>query len=583
MKKKIIAAMLLLSVCIIASSFAATQKIIPLSDPFYGQIDLMYLLDGRVRPSTSRPWSLEEAEKVFVAVKESRRVPAWLSKEVEGRLEAQGLRFNLGDKASGDVHLDLSLEGYGHTETEKVKLEDQWVHDADDRLPLVRERVEFAFDPGIYAYCDAQYGYGRMEPDSDYYTTSASEFETYFPYGVGALIPYSSISDGLRYQFENDHYSRALDWNVPPATAYFDFNWPKRALLSIGGSYWNFNFSRDRMDWGNSYIGNFVIDNHVDYHEYLRFSAFSDRFKSDFVTMFFDDNPYHDEDADSDVRMLLGHRFELWGTPRFSVSVSENVMYKTSDFDLRYLNPAFIYHNINNRSMFNALLSAGVNTSLFTGFELYGQFVLDQAQAPNEDSSQSTAWGALAGVQYVHPMGKGVLRLVGEAAATTPCLYRRDQVDFLMYNKYFTIDGVSYALDFDYIGFPYGGDAVVTKLMVEYQLPDSTSFSISWLHHAHGEVTMAYPLYVDSSGNPCHDEDYGSTIFKNGVCSRMDIIDLQVSCQWKTKHATLRPEASLAGVWYRAYDHVYTGTKLSDQVADSYFDLQLTIGMTVSI
>ena len=134
----------------------------------------------------------------------------------------------------------------------------------------------------------------------------------------------------------------------------------------------------------------------------------------------------------------MAHRLEWNLFNRMTLVLSENVMYASDMFDVRYLNPAFIYHNLNNVSMFNAIAHAELDISIAKGLNAYGQYVLDQARAPNEPDNKADASGFLVGVEYAHEIETGVLQASLEFAQTTPILYRRADVDFLMFRKYFT-------------------------------------------------------------------------------------------------------------------------------------------------
>ena len=72
------------------------------------------------------------------------------------------------------------------------------------------------------------------------------------------LVDGSSVQKLYTQNFSNNLILKSRD---------FDFQWPKRAILSLGGSNWNFNFGRDRLDWGNSHIGNMVLDDHELYRK----------------------------------------------------------------------------------------------------------------------------------------------------------------------------------------------------------------------------------------------------------------------------------------------------------------------------
>ena len=72
----------------------------------------------------------------------------------------------------------------------------------------------------------------------------------------------------------------------------------------------------------------------------------------------------------------MGHRLEFRARGGLTLALSEDVMYRNDVFDPRYLNPAFIYHNLNNRSMFNAIAHLELDWSPAPGWKLYGQYAL---------------------------------------------------------------------------------------------------------------------------------------------------------------------------------------------------------------
>ncbi|HHU88113.1 MAG TPA: hypothetical protein GXZ38_01985, partial [Spirochaetales bacterium] len=65
-----------------------TQEIIPLSSPLYRHIDRLYILEGRPRPSSARPWSVNEASLILSRIEN--RSP--LYEAIEAILE-ESLRF----------------------------------------------------------------------------------------------------------------------------------------------------------------------------------------------------------------------------------------------------------------------------------------------------------------------------------------------------------------------------------------------------------------------------------------------------------------------------------------------------------
>ena len=165
------------------------------------------------------------------------------------------------------------------------------------------------------------------------------------------------------------------------------------------------------MKWGNGHSGNFVIGDHHDYSDFLRLVLFSDRFSYDWTNMFFETNISSGEGSSTDLefKMLMAHRLEFRILDGLTLAFSENVMYQNDVFDLRHFNPAYIYHNLNSRTMFNAIAHAELDVTLRKGLNLYGQYALDQAVAPNESATQADASAYLVGLEYAHTLSKGIL------------------------------------------------------------------------------------------------------------------------------------------------------------------------------
>lgn len=67
--------------------------------------------------------------------------------------------------------------------------------------------------------------------------------------------------------------------------------------------------------------------------------------------------------------------------------------------------------------------------------------------------------GTFIGLEVAKPLDNGVLSSLLEASMALPSMYRRDAVDFLMIRRYAGLGRTVHL--FDYIGSPYGGDALV--------------------------------------------------------------------------------------------------------------------------
>jgi hypothetical protein len=419
--------------------------------------------------------------------------------------------------------VDLALEMYAHSNTEDYVIEEDWVQRYPDREPLFKTTLELAAGKWFYGVSDFQIGWTYDRTDTDLRFTLDDN-----PEGIAALLPLRGPYPGdsqtplpvyretyYHYLFRySEAYGGSWTSNIPPDLYYLDPRFPKRAFLSFGGDHWNLSFGRDRLSWGNGHSGNLILGGHREFDNFVRFAAFFDRFRYDLGTMIFDKHIYDFIPPSADFphlrpnpapspaksRFFLLHRLEFRVGPRLVVSVSENVMYQDESFNLTYLNPAFIYHNFNESSLFNALAGIEADWAAFRGFNVYLQAVLDEATAPNESTSRAAAWGALGGVEYALPLRlgskAGVLSLSLEGAYTTPMLYRRHLIDFLALTSRTDMGGnTNYVIE--YIGYPYGGDAVVGQFDASLSFPGGGRWALGLFAMLHGSMN---PLVSHNSG-----------------------------------------------------------------------------------
>ena len=494
-----------------------SQEMLPLSSSVYENMKILYLVAGIGAPSNSIPWSKTEANLIL-----SRIDRASLPETIQLVFDAvfneivAGLEIAFDDVFSFGFGADVSIESYYH-ENKAYSQEQDWIYGFEDRKPLVRLSLDFSLLDFFYVYCDAQYGRNRV-----------NHLDTLSPFpniGVGAIIdpkdPNLTDSDAdialdiLErgwYVAYSEIFSQRFLTNVFEYAYDFDFQWPKRALAVFGDAHWNISLARDKIRWGNGNSGNFIIGDHVDYHEYARYVTFSNRFKYEWLNVFFETNPSPQEVPDRKFRILMAHRLEYRLLDWITVAVSENVMYQNNVFDFRYINPAFIYHNVNNRSMLNAIAHVELDFAFAKGLNVYAQYVMDQARAPYEAAVQSDAMGFLAGVEYAQTIGPGILVTSLEHALTSPALYRRDGVDFLMFRKYFShsaTERIGYVVHLDYIGYQYGGDAQVLQWDAKYLIPNTGNIALRIFGMRHGEMGFFTPH--NSAGNNTGLVDYAGT------------------------------------------------------------------------
>jgi len=555
-----------------ARASAVSQEIIPLSSPLYADMDALYLVLGKGTPSNARPWSKTEAGLIL-----SRIDRAPLS-AAETRLYdsiaaaiAPGLKFKVGDGFEAGVSVDLNFEAYAHRNAD-YDLETDWIYGFERRKPMAKLSLDFSIKDFFYTYCDLQYGRNRFNYQDTFVDVSAA-----YPEGIGAIVAQGVSATIVTH---SAIYSQLFLTNILEHSYDFDFQWPKRAIAAIGGQNWNLSFSRDKVSWGNGHSGNFIVDDHTDYQDFMRATAFSDLFKYDWLNIFFETNPSQGEAADTKFRMLMAHRLEFRILKKITFAVSENVMYQNDVFDLKYLNPAFIYHNLNDRSMFNAIAHAEIDYNAAKGLNFYAQFVMDQARAPNESAAQADSMGYMGGIEYAALVGPGSLSSSLEFTQTDPLLYRRDGVDFLMFRKYFTHGnpaGPGYVLSLDYIGHQHGGDAQVLQWDTGYRIPGVGSVGLTLFGMRHGamDIFTSHNIGGDNDGAANYEgaTPSGDAIGETFVASLSGNYEIPRLVRW----AEAPLWAQLDFIAKRTY------TKSTDTYSGESSDLQLTVGCSLKL
>lgn len=559
---------------------ASDAAIIPIGSEAYSFMDLIYALSGNGTPSNARPWSHSEARLILSRVKrDSLPEPARKLYDTIDAIIEDGFRWSMSEGAGFGAHLFINPAIHTHANADDFTDESDWVLDFEKRQHFLKAAVEMGIGSFFYSYCDLLYGYGiYTSHDSDAGTIVTipaflvAQGGLVDPTHVGAL----AIDADSQIGTSSYLFSKEFLFNWPDASKNFDFIWPKRAVFSIGGRAWNLDMSRDRISWGNSHIGNFIVDDHVDFNNYIRFDSYSNRFKYEFLVLFAGTVYDSGEGAtavDKISKMLLAHRLEFRFAPWLTFAISEDVMYQVSAADggiinLSYLNPSFIYHNLNNRSMFNAIAHAELDLQLLPGLSIYTQFCLDQARAPNEGSEQQDAWGILGGIEAAATAGKMILSSSLELACTTPLLYRRDAVDFLTVNRTWAYgSGGGHVAKFDYIGFPYGGDAIALDWRGSITIPQAGRIDMNIRAMEHGEMSMyqSHNSGGDNTGKP----DRELSTPSGDRIQQM----LYVSLRGEAKLGNIIPSLSFPEVSFWAQLD-WIGRRIHVKSNDSYEDLQ---------
>lgn len=484
----------LLILCIFSLSLLLSggmnyQKIYSVDDTIWDDIASLYILSGRSLPSTTGPYSGEELKAMLERIDITALSPSGIElyESVKSRLD---------EDASLPVFkawLEVDPEFYIQTNTSSsfFQTRDNWVRGWDKQKQLLNINSEEHIGENFYGF---------------------------FDFSIGVAKDWKSNDDTSR------RFGDSLLWsNIPFLLAndmkQLDFNFPRRAFVAGGGRHWTLFVGRDKLSWGNGKTGNFVIGDHVKYHNAAYFTAFDDTFKYTFlISAFPHPQNYYAEIKDASgnvtgmkysvngvgggqshymngIAAFIAHRLEWNILPSLSFTLTEGVMYMSKDnrIDLSAFAPAMMYHNNYTRSNTNSILSFEADWTIIKGLNIYGQVVIDESVLPGEENPKTTTnlaepngLGFLGGVTYKVELYGGILTLNAEGAYTDPYLYLRDGdsqagesdrrqtngrygINYVIALREMSNCGGTENYNLEFMGYKYGGDAIVASLGGEYR------------------------------------------------------------------------------------------------------------------
>lgn len=532
--------------------------IYPLSSPIYSWLEEAYLLEGLGHPSSSKPWSGSEVDNIL-SLLEGRAVEERTAELMEKARKENGSHSSEG----GDISFSLSVspEFYAHSNEEEYNLESSWIHGFDYRNPFLMGEMDISFFDRFHLYSNLSLGWGRTTYKDEW--TLLKDMPQYS--GVGAIV---SKDDETASMVTSSYlYSKAFLFSFPDISM-LNIETPTRNYLSTGGEGWFLTLSKDKLEWNKSHIGSFIFDSHLEYQEYLRFKLFRDKLSFEYVMEFFDTDTSNNvmSTGSGIYRLFSAHAISYRPVPSLLFTLSEDIMYVSDSVDPHYLNPSTLYHNLNNSTLLNAIAHVAFSFSPMKGVNTYGQFVLDQATAPTEASTQAAAWGISLGIEGAKRIKNGTFTYNVEGAYTTPELYRRQKADFLLFQRYSTNINYKRFLFFDYFGFPYGGDSVVMEGEIKYISHDGWNTGIKGEYLLHGEMGF-YTSHSSSNDNT-------------------KIPDIKDSTPYKS--ANVRYTLSLFGEWRIEDIHYFKEIEIRGALDwtkgnEDKGDLQFTAGITIKI
>ncbi len=443
---------------VVAFSAQAQQRILLDSDPIYEELRTLLVEERLAVPSTSGPFTVAELALML------KRLDAGTLSRAQMRsrdwiLEQLSRRALYGEE--GGLVIDaaprLVVESYFHSNTNNP----EWISTYEARRPVLSLPLSMSIASSFYALMQLDV---RKEP----------------------II----LSEDPSYLL-----------NLPASFGEVDYQFPRRAFLSVGGPHWNVQFGRDAASWGNGVTGNFLLSNALEYHDYLRATTFWRNFK--YHAMFINLESWNPDTIkrQSDLyRSYLLHRIEarLFGV--LNLAVTEGISLEGKYQELRYFNPFMIFHNwFLNDKYGNIIFGLEGELTVFDGLFVYGQYVLDQRTSKFERDrygagAEPDSLGYLAGVSGRFPIGDGHLYANVEGVLTTPWLYIiSGQPDFTEERKRITNYLGRKYLESKPLGYVYGPDTMLVNARLGYRIAGLMDARIEFQYQVRGENDLGTP------------------------------------------------------------------------------------------
>ena len=476
------------------------QKIYQTDSTEFSMIRNLTIELGMSAPSSAGPWSGAELQSMLDRLagiplsKEKRTVYDWLCDKLPS---ADSTRTN--SDFNFTVTPEAAAEIYAHTNSGTAYDEDtEWIEGYKERAPLISIPFEMWGTDLMYGFIDLTLQNNR------FYTGTSSSAGFFGPPVTTNLI------------FDK------LETNT-------DLSFPWRAFISLGDQNWNFQFGRDKISWGNGVSGNLVIDDHLNFHEFAKFKTFYEPFAYTFLAVSFPHPELYQlppllpdfekenwklSQTIDNIRAFIAHRFEFQLTQEFRLSLTEGIMYQGETYDFRFFSPLVILHNYFMLANSNSIMSLELDYTPLPSLLLHGQFVIDDLTTGDESvNAQPDAWGALASIHYTKSFKSGSFHAALEGAYTTPYLYLRNSrvfdglgpdteedkfaqpINFIVGYPQYT-QGAGNVVHKDFLGYSYGGDAIVGTFLGELiKLEDwKLSGNLFWMMHGVFDTDTLYEI-----------------------------------------------------------------------------------------
>jgi hypothetical protein len=541
MKKPKILIMLLLSIIICFDLSAQSGKmLVAVDEIIYNNIDNLYSLQNKKHPSNSRPWTLDEMDFYIskLDIQNQTKTETTLYNKIIEERDALDTSYGLGDYTRVFANVDLTAQTFVHSNTgdEEYSLFGGWAENAlDYRKSFLSFGGGFSYKDSLCWFMSLEYGNSKFF-NIDLGTGDIDDYYQNHTAGVESIFVTDDYDVDIYTATFDPYYSAVFSNNLYDGNRDLRAMGPYRNYLSLGSSPLTFTFARTKLNFGNSIVGNLLLDQSKHYYDYTNLSYYDDWFKVSWLNVLFDTQTTHDQkDSSNGFKIMMVTRFEIELLPKLVFTFTDTMMYEADTLGLSNLNPTYFFHNLNNREIFNSAGLFDFEYQLDSGLSIYFNLMVDQLALSNETSTEPSALGLQIGGKKIFDLGDNLMDFKFEMGFTSPQLYTRDFVDYKMATRYYTNgsgindEDLSYVSYLSYIGFPYGADSIFTKIESTYYSLKNYTFTASYLMLLKGPtlITDAHKTIGDNNN---------TTIFPMEIYKMKNVIEISGTYNFDTKH-----------------------------------------------
>ncbi len=419
MRGKSILLILIIAILFSFPLFSGNQRIFDAFSPEYKDVVKLCKIAGVVGPSSATPITADELkmaiERIDINMLDSNH------KAILDRI-LQSLKTD--DAFSYDIDFSIAPQLFYSKNYEKIEQKDFFIP-FNEQEPFINLAIELEY--GNTAFFETSY---ELMNNSVLVQKGS---------GVNDRIAISGIplsSFGFLVDYRDNTLSTLIKDNK--VLTYGEF--PSVSRGAIGGKWMNVVVGRTRQQMGSSRTANFVIGDNYRFQEAMDFTFFAKPFTYSLNLTHFDAQDSngvveHTRYGGPKQQLRIIHRFDAVVTDNFRFAVDlGNIIYTDNPFDLRYLFPLFMSHNLYNYEDSDIIKDKHDEANNILGFEfefvpiprleLHMQIVVDQFQTFIESNTTvPNAIGGMIGCSYLKIFNDFNADFWTEAVYTSPVLY----------------------------------------------------------------------------------------------------------------------------------------------------------------